>query len=91
MQSRSRAPLRQLGPGFTLIELVLVVALLSLLIGAIAFNFSSAQSGKALDEGSLQFESLLRLARAHAAASGRPVHLALLPSTNSPSDRKSVV
>ena len=89
MQSRSRAPLRQLGPGFTLIELVLVVALLSLLIGAIAFNFSTAQSGKALDEGSLQFESLLRLARAPAAASGRPVHLALLPTTNSPATSDS--
>jgi prepilin-type N-terminal cleavage/methylation domain-containing protein len=83
MQSRSRAPLRQLGPGFTLIELVLVVALISLLMGAIAFNFSSAQSGKALEEGSLQFESLLRLARAHASSSGRPVYLALIPTTNS--------
>lgn len=82
MLQRPRALPRQPGAAFTLIELILVVALVSLLLGAVAFNFSALTRGQSLEEGASQFEALLRLSRANAAATGRPVLLALLPSTN---------
>jgi hypothetical protein len=68
-----------------------VVALVSLLLGAVAFNFGALSRGQSLEEGASQFEALLRLSRANAAATGRPVLLALLPATNaaSPSDPAS--
>jgi type II secretory pathway pseudopilin PulG len=53
-----------------LVELLLVTALLVLLLGAVAFNFSTVQRNAELDEGASQFESLLRYARAHAASTG---------------------
>jgi len=84
MCTRPRALPRHLGAAFTLIELLLAVALLSLLFGAVAFNFNSLRQGKSLDEGVSQFEALLRIARAQAAATGRPVVLALVAPTNSP-------
>lgn len=59
--------------GFSLVELLLVVALLALLLGAVVFNFSTVQRGAALEEGASQLESLLRFARAHAASSGHKV------------------
>lgn len=61
--------------GFTLVELLLTVALIMLLLGAVVFNFSTQQRGAALDEGATQFEALLRFARAHAAATGRQVQI----------------
>ena len=61
--------------GFTLIELLLVVVLILLLMGASVFNFSSLQSDGGLNEGSTQFEALLRFARAHAQTTGRNVIL----------------
>jgi type II secretory pathway pseudopilin PulG len=82
MLQRPRALPRQSGAAFTLIELILVVALVSLLLGAVAFNFSALSRGQSLEEGASQFEALLRLSRANAAATGRPVLLALLASTN---------
>ena len=82
MLSRPRALQRQPGAAFTLIELILVVALVSLLLGAVAFNFGTLARGQSLEEGASQFEALLRLSRANAATSGRPVLLALLSSTN---------
>lgn len=82
MFERPRALPRQPGAAFTLIELILVVALVSLLLGAVAFNFSALSRGQSLEEGASQFEALLRLSRANAAATGRPVLLALLASTN---------
>jgi prepilin-type N-terminal cleavage/methylation domain-containing protein len=83
MPSRNRAqPLRS-GSAFTLIELLLAVVLLGLLLGAVAFNFDSLRRGRSLEEGASQFESLIRLARAHAALSGHPVVIALIPATNS--------
>jgi type II secretory pathway pseudopilin PulG len=82
MLQRPRALPRQSGAAFTLIELILVVALVSLLLGAVAFNFSALSRGQSLEEGASQFEALLRLSRANAAATGRPVLLALLAATN---------
>lgn len=84
MSTRPRALPRHLGAAFTLIELLLAVALLSLLFGAVAFNFNALRRGKSLDEGVSQFEALLRIARAQAAATGRPVVLTLVAPTNSP-------
>ena len=84
MCTRPRALPRHPGAAFTLIELLLAVALLSLLFGAVAFNFNSLRQGKSLDEGVSQFEALLRIARAQAAATGRPVVLALIAPTQSP-------
>lgn len=65
--------------GFTLIELVLVVALLLLLAGAAALNFDSLQRGSALDEGVGQMESLFRYARAQAEVTGRQVRVVFGP------------
>lgn len=81
MPRRNRAPSLHSG-GFTLVELLLAVALLALLLAAVAFNFSSLQRGQALEQGASQFESLLRLARAHAALSGHNVLVALVPSSS---------
>lgn len=86
MPPRIRAHPRQTGAAFTLVELLLAMALLTLLIGAIAFNFHSLRGGQSLDEGATQFEALLRLARAHAASSGRPVHLGLVQGGTMASD-----
>ena len=80
MPSRNRAPSLRSG-AFTLVELLLAVALLALLLGAIAFNFSSLQQGQALEQGADQFESLLRIARAHSALSGHPVLVGLIPAS----------
>ena len=82
MLPRPRALQRQPGAAFTLIELILVVALVSLRLGAVAFNFGTLARGQSLEEGASQFEALLRLSRANAATSGRPVLLALLSATN---------
>ena len=61
--------------GVTLIELLLAVALLLLLVGAVVYNFSPLQRGADLDEGATQFEALLRFARAHAANASRQVQI----------------
>lgn len=61
--------------GFTLVELLLVVALILMLVGALVFNFSNLMRGNPLAEGTTQLETLMRFARAHAANSGRKVQL----------------
>lgn len=63
------------GCGFTLVELLLTVALILLLASAAVFNLSSLQRGARLDEGSTQLEALLRFARAQAESSGRVIEL----------------
>lgn len=90
MPRRNRAPSLHSG-GFTLVELLLAVALLALLLAAVAFNFSSLQRGQALEQGASQFESLLRLARAHAALSGHNVLVALVRASaaNTPPNTSS--
>lgn len=61
------------GLGFTLVELLLTVALLMALLAAIVFNFSSLRAGADLEEGGRQFEALVRFASAQAANSGRTI------------------
>jgi type II secretory pathway pseudopilin PulG len=63
------------GPGFTLLELLLVVVLIIGLLSALVFNFGTLKSGANLDEGGKQFEALMRFAAAHAANTGRAVQL----------------
>ena len=61
------------GAGFTLLEILLTVALLLGLLGAVVYNFESAKRGADLDEGARQFEALIRFAGAQAANSGKTV------------------
>jgi prepilin-type N-terminal cleavage/methylation domain-containing protein len=75
MRPRAARGQRDSGAGFTLVELLLAVALVALLLSAVVFNFAGLQRGASLDEGASQFESLLRFARAHAASSGRQVEI----------------
>lgn len=63
--------------GFTLVELLLVLVLMFLLLGAVVFSFSTAQTNAQLTEGATQFEALIHFARAHAAFSGKRVELRL--------------
>ena len=75
MVVRTGSQQRDTGAGFTLVELLLAVALLVLLLGAVVYNFSGHQRGAQLDEGTNQFEALIRFARAHAANCGRQVQI----------------
>ncbi len=75
MDVRTGPKHRDTGAGFTLVELLLTVALLVLLLGAVVYNFSGLQRGAPLDEGVNQVEALIRFARAHAAYSGRQVQI----------------
>ena len=75
MEFRTGLNQHRVGAGFTLVELLLAVALLVLLLSAVIFNFSSLQQGAALDEGVNQLEALIRFARAHAASTGKQVQI----------------
>jgi len=66
---------RGAGRGFSLVELLLTVALIGLLLGAVVMNFSTLQRGARLDEGAQQLEALLRFARAQASATGHRVRI----------------
>lgn len=68
------AVLRRAG-GFTLIEILLALAVMLLLAGLTVISFSSWDSSRRLEEASWQFESSLRMARAEAANLGRKVRL----------------
>jgi prepilin-type N-terminal cleavage/methylation domain-containing protein len=63
------------GSGFTLVELLLTVALLLLLLGAAVISFSTLLHSSELEEGVNQLEGLVRFARAHAANTGKKVQL----------------
>src|SRR5829696_359020 len=63
------------GLGFTLLELLLTVALLLALLAAVVYNFESAKRGSDLEEGARQVEALIRFAGAQAANSGKAVQL----------------
>src|SRR4051794_12048016 len=70
--SARRIPKRG-GPGVTLLELLLTVALLMALLAAVVFNFAPLKTGASLEEGGREFEALIRFASAQAAQSGRVV------------------
>ncbi|MBM3847099.1 MAG: prepilin-type N-terminal cleavage/methylation domain-containing protein [Verrucomicrobia bacterium] len=73
-------------PGFTLVELLLVVSLMLLLLGAVAYNFAPLQGTVRLDEGSRQVDSLFQFLKAHSSFSGRRIELRFVEpglSTNS--------
>ncbi|HLU47052.1 MAG TPA: GspH/FimT family pseudopilin, partial [Planctomycetota bacterium] len=52
---------------------------LSLLFGAMVFEFSSLGSGKAVDEAVERFETLVRFARSESSGTGRRVRLRITP------------
>lgn len=56
-------------------EMLLVSAILLLLLGATAFEFSTLGRGAELNEGAARLESVLNFARAEASNSGRKVRL----------------
>ena len=57
--------------GFTLLEILLVLALLLLLFGAAVFEFNSMGRGASLSDGADRLESLFRFARSEAERTGR--------------------
>lgn len=73
--------------GFTLVELLLTLALLSGLLAAAVFGFSSLQRTAQLNEGVERVETAMRFARAHAANTGRKVQVVV--STADPSGSRA--
>lgn len=73
------------GRGFTLVELLLVVALVALLFGAAAFNFGTLRNSADLNEGTSRFEALLLFVRSQAQYTGRRLALRIdTAATNAP-------
>lgn len=66
--------------GFTLIEIVLTVTMIIMLVGVFSVTMFGTIGGRALDEGTLQFDTMLRLARAEAANNGRRLRLTFAPA-----------
>lgn len=67
--------------GFTLVELLLTVALFLLLASVAVFNFGSLQRGAPLEEGAAMMESLFRYTRAQAASTGRTLRVVFSEGT----------
>lgn len=62
--------------GLTLLELVLVMALLVILAGVVVLNVGTWRRAGRLEEGVERFQTVLRMAGAEAAATGRRLRLA---------------
>lgn len=79
--------------GFTLVELLLTIVLVSLLAGAIIFSSADSERAVRLEEGTQRFETLLRFARAHAASTGRKVRIVFdqAESTNAALSRMTLL
>lgn len=94
MASETRSRRADTTTAFTLIELLLTVALVLLFAGAVILNFGSLDSNARLENGASQVETLFRYARAQAANTGRQVRIVFgsipsiaggtTPSTNLP-------
>jgi len=80
----ARTTCRGQDAGFTLVEIILAVAIVFLLLSAGIFAFGGWLRGQKLPEGARQFESILRRARAEAAARGRRIRLVFDPQTLDP-------
>jgi len=78
------------GLGFTLLEMLLTVALLLALLAAVVFNFESAKRGADLEEGGRQMEALIRFAGAQAANTGKAVQFRFGEDVPISSDTNSV-
>ncbi len=65
-----------------MLELLLVVVIVVMFLGALVFNFTNLLRGNELQEGTTRLETLMRFARAQAANSGRKVQLVFSESTN---------
>jgi len=74
MSSQAEEPPRT-RRGFTLLEILLALAVFVLLAGVLVVNFPALQGGQALEETSLRIETALRMARADAANKGRRLRL----------------
>ena len=73
MASKTGFRQRKMARAFTLVELLLTVALMLLLAGAVIIDFGSLDRNAHLEEGAANLETLLRYARAQAASTGRRV------------------
>lgn len=71
---------------FTLIELVLTVALVLLLAGAVILSLGPLDSYSRLEEGATQVETLFRFARAQSAYTGRQVKITFGHEMPGPAD-----
>ncbi len=69
------------GRAFTLLEVILAITLLVALASAGAFALVSWYDGRNLEEGAVQFEALVRMARADAANTKRSIRLSFEPDT----------
>lgn len=65
--------------GLTLVELMVVVVILVLLVGVVLPLAQPALKGREIREAARQVNAMLASARARAAATGRPVGIALIP------------
>lgn len=68
-------------PAFTLIEIVLGLVVLAMLMAVVVLNLVGWQSSRDLDEGTMRFEAMLRMARAEAANNARRMKLTFTPDT----------
>lgn len=71
---------------FTLIEVILTIAMLVLLTSVFTATMFGTIGGRSLDEGALQFDTMLRMARADAANQGRRLRLTFTPDSNTRSE-----
>lgn len=74
-QKLSRFPVR----GFTLIEVLLVISMFGVMVTVLTWTISGNFARNKLDQGGLQFETMLRMVRAEATLSGRRFRVAFEP------------
>jgi type II secretory pathway pseudopilin PulG len=82
-RTRSRSNSSLSGRGVTLIELLLVLSLIVMLVGATVATFGSGRGRRRFLEASRRFETLFRMARAEAANEGRRLRVSFESSEGS--------